>query len=229
MFGRTPKLPTDSMFETAAEDMSSRTTTEYITELKNTMETAREIVNKHTGKARGKQTHFYDRKAKASRLEVGDKVLIKVLAFEGKHKLANKFEDEECVIVEQPNVDIPVFKVKSSDGRLRTLHRNNLLALGTIHSGPKETTVVIDDDTNSREEENLETAAACKLDTQDFTDSLNRERDYSDSGESEEDIELTSVHEDAHTSGKPEKSVKELYSREDTSLDGKKDDLVNTE
>lgn len=82
-----------------------------------------------------------------------------------------------------------------------TLHRNDLLTLGIKHSWPKETNIVVDDDTSSREEDNLETAAANELETQYISDSPNeKKRDDSDSEESEEDVELTSVHGDAHTS-----------------------------
>lgn len=69
-------------------------------------------------------------KAKAARIELGDKVLVKVLAFKGKHKLADKFEENIYEVIDQPHKDIPVYIVRSSDGVRKTLHRNHLLPLG---------------------------------------------------------------------------------------------------
>ena len=71
-------------------------------------------------------------------MEVGDRVLVKVVAFEGKHKIADRWEDIPYIIYEQPNADIPVYKVKREDGegRCKTLHRNLLLPIGTKLPSP---------------------------------------------------------------------------------------------
>ena len=53
MFGRKPKLPVDSMFERAVEKTASKTTREYIEDLKARMTKTREIVEEHTTKRKG--------------------------------------------------------------------------------------------------------------------------------------------------------------------------------
>ncbi len=74
MFGRKAKLPVDAMFETPTEMNHADSTTDgYIDQLKKRLEFARETVSKHTEKAREKQKSYYDRKAKASNINVGDK------------------------------------------------------------------------------------------------------------------------------------------------------------
>lgn len=67
-------------------------------------------------------------------LEVGDRVLVRVVHFEGKHKLANKWEEEPYIIIAQPNSEIPVYTVRkeNGDGKERTLHRNLLYPIGFI-------------------------------------------------------------------------------------------------
>lgn len=67
-------------------------------------------------------------------LEVGDRVLVRVVHFEGKHKLANKWEEEPYIIIAQPNSQIPVYTVRkeNGDGKERTLHRNLLYPIGFI-------------------------------------------------------------------------------------------------
>ena len=131
MFGRRPKLPIDATFETGSEcRTSTKDTKEYLDDLKQRIRATQEIVMKHTEKAQMKQKGQFDKKAKASKITVGDRVLVKILAFEGKHKIADKFEDSIYEVIEQPRHDIPVFKVKSEEGVEKTLHRNHLLPVG---------------------------------------------------------------------------------------------------
>jgi len=126
MFGRKAKLPVDATFRLQDEEEVSRDTNEYITELKDRLETARSIAEKTLEKARDKQKAGYDKKAKAVKLAIGDKVLVKILAFKGKHKIADKFETEVYTVTDQVNKDIPVFVVKSPSGKSKSLHRNHL-------------------------------------------------------------------------------------------------------
>ena len=130
MFGRKPKLPIDATFEKAREDNVARSAHEYIEDLRERIEKTRHIVQKHMDKAKSKQKSYYDKKAKAVTINKGDKVLVKKLAFEGKHKIQDKFEEDVFVVIDQPRPDIPVFKVKSrKDNREKTLHRNHLILL----------------------------------------------------------------------------------------------------
>ncbi len=109
MFGRKPKLPLDTMFEAAfIGTPSSKNTRDYIQDLRERMSTTQEIVKKYTEASQKKQKTQFDKKAKASRVTVGDKVLVKILAFDGKHKIADKFEEEVFEVVKQPRDDIPV-------------------------------------------------------------------------------------------------------------------------
>ena len=89
-----------------------------------------------SGQVRKSQTHqksYYDEKARAAVLSVGDRVLVKVVAFDGRQKLADKWEDV-YVVLNQPNPSIPDFTVgkENGEGRKRTLHRNLLLPIGAI-------------------------------------------------------------------------------------------------
>ena len=60
-----------------------------------------------------------------------DLVLVKIVAHKGRHKLQDRWEPEEYVVIEQPIAGTPVYKVKPVNGdNVRTLHRNLLLPLG---------------------------------------------------------------------------------------------------
>ena len=75
---------------------------------------------------------YYDLKARAAQLIVVDRVLVKILVHDGKHKLSDKWSDKVYVATEHPNSEIPVYKVKREDGggNEKPLYRNHLLHLG---------------------------------------------------------------------------------------------------
>ena len=73
----------------------------------------------------------YDKKVKGSQLQIDGLVLVKRVAWKGRHKIQNKWEPSKYVVVEQTNLKGPVYKVKSlEDNKERVLHRNMLLPLG---------------------------------------------------------------------------------------------------
>ena len=71
----------------------------------------------------------YDVKARSSVLRPGDRVLVKNSGVRGKCKLADWWEKDPYIVIDQPNDDIPVYKVRREGTRSKTrfLHRNFLL------------------------------------------------------------------------------------------------------
>ncbi|KAK3085220.1 hypothetical protein FSP39_000156 [Pinctada imbricata] len=132
MFGREPRLPIDISFGTYQQPQH-QTTSKYIDKLRSRMKYAYDIAQRNTKKAQEKHKTHYDKRVNASSIEVGDRVLVKIVKFDGRHKLQNKWEEDIYVVVSKPNPDIPVYKVRKEDrsGRLRTLHRNLLLPVGS--------------------------------------------------------------------------------------------------
>ena len=134
LFGREPKLPIDVAFGIDKDVPNSQSYSEYVTDLQNRIKESFEVVNRNANKAREKQKAYYDLKARAAKLELGDRVLVKVLAFDGKHKIADKWSEDVFIVIEQPNIEIPIYKVRRENGsdgeKFLLLHRNNLLHLG---------------------------------------------------------------------------------------------------
>ena len=132
LFGREPRLPVDIAFGLSPNNNSDISYTDYITNLQSKISEAFDIVHKNADKARNKQKKYFDLKARAAKLAIGDRVLIKILVHEGKHKLSDKWADEVYVVT-----DIPVYKVKREDGEgvEKVLHRNHLLHLGNSLQG----------------------------------------------------------------------------------------------
>ncbi|VDH90823.1 Hypothetical predicted protein [Mytilus galloprovincialis] len=120
------------------KDKDRKPHTKYIQELKNRLVDAYKLASESAKKANEKQKEHYDLKVRGAVVEKGDKVLVKKVAFDGKHKLSDKWENDIYLVLSQPNKDIPVYVVQkdSGEGRKRTLHRNLLLPVGYISSQP---------------------------------------------------------------------------------------------
>ena len=131
MFGRDPNLPVDLTFGLSG-DQQAQPLTKYVDNLRNRLKESFELATANADKARRKQKAHYDLKSRPADLLIDDRVLVKKVAFgEGKHKLADHWEEEVYKVVDKPNADIPVFVVAGEkSGRQRTLHKNLLLPLG---------------------------------------------------------------------------------------------------
>ena len=68
---------------------------------------------------------------KGPQLQVNDLVLVKIVAHKARHKIQDKWESEEYIVIEQPIHGTPVYRVRPVTGtKVRTVHRNLLLPLG---------------------------------------------------------------------------------------------------
>jgi hypothetical protein len=88
-------------------------------------------------KARTKQkdTCTYNTKVRAGTVKEGDRVLVKIIAFDSKRKLADRWEQKPYTVIEQPNGEIPVFTVRRENGesRIPALRSHHLLPVGLLH------------------------------------------------------------------------------------------------
>ena len=71
----------------------------------------------------------YDLRDRESHIQPGDRVLVRNVWVRGKRKIADIWEKDVYLVVDQPNKDIPVYIVKREHGRgnRRMLHKNLLL------------------------------------------------------------------------------------------------------
>ena len=131
MFRRHPRLPVDVTFG-VNRNANSPNHSLYVSTLKQCLQESYNIATKVAAGAQQWQKARYDLRAWGALLEPGDCVLVRVLAFEGKCKLANKWNGEIYVVESQPNPDIPVYVLYNEADRSsrRMLHRNHLLPIG---------------------------------------------------------------------------------------------------
>ena len=154
MFERKPRLPIDSLLDTPVQKEASQTTKDYIVGLKKRMKDTQDLVKKVSDQARTRMKSGYDKKARSSRIKIGDKVLVKILKFEGKHKIEDKYEDNVYKVIGQPIQDIPVFDVQSDGGVIKRLHRNHLFLLDFIDNETETEGKGDKDDNSQRESQN---------------------------------------------------------------------------
>ena len=63
----------------------------------------------------------------------GDRVLVKNVGFKGRHKIQNRWSRESYIVVSQPDLEIPVFNLKSEFGRSsKTVHRKMILPITSV-------------------------------------------------------------------------------------------------
>ena len=129
MFGRHPRLAIDAFLGLEPNAENGKTQSEYVKKLKARLDFAYKKATEEAKQQGKRYKIYYDRKVRENRLDIGDRVLIRNLGLKGKHKLADKWEQNTYLVLEQPVEDIPVFKVKREDGvgRTKILHRNQLL------------------------------------------------------------------------------------------------------
>ena len=132
MFGRQPRLPVDFEMGLPVDILGDKCSkTRYVQKLKQRLNFAFKKAKEMSQKQAQKYKSSYDRKVKGSQLRENDIVLVKRVAWKGRHKIQDKWEPNEYVVIEQPNLKVPVYKVKSlEDEKIKVLHRNMLLPLG---------------------------------------------------------------------------------------------------
>lgn len=104
MFGIEKTLPIDLVF-CLDIDEKSRTLTKYISYLQKRLEEAYRSANAALNHSQLRQQYSYNQKAKRVVLKIRDKVLheVKYVAFDCKHKLADRWGDNPNIIIQEAN------------------------------------------------------------------------------------------------------------------------------
>ena len=138
MFGRHPRLALDAFLGLEPSAESGRTQAEYSTKFQSRLSFAYQKASEEAAHQTERYKTYYDQRVRESKLEVGDRVLIRALGLKGKVKIADDWEEMPYIVTEIPMQDIPVYKVRQEDGkgRVKTLHRNQMLPFTCLPSEP---------------------------------------------------------------------------------------------
>ena len=132
LFGRSPRLPIDIIFNTKpAPTNGDISYPEYTRKWKQAMHEAYDIAAKRSRSSQQQNKERYDQHAKSTCLQQDDRVLVRNLNERGgPGKLRAFWEKDVYRVVERVNDDSPVYKVvleRNPSASPRTLHRNLLL------------------------------------------------------------------------------------------------------
>ncbi|XP_027895131.1 uncharacterized protein LOC114158020 isoform X1 [Xiphophorus couchianus] len=141
MFGRQPRLPIDLIFRLPT-NATKQTHSQYVGNLKSRLEESYRIATSKAGKNASRNKARFDRRVIESTLQTGDRVLVRNVKLRGKHKLADKWEEDVYIVLKRAG-EMPVYTVKpeSKDGPVRTLHRDLLLPCGFLSVAAETETV----------------------------------------------------------------------------------------
>jgi transposase InsO family protein len=125
MFGRHPRLPTDTLFD---DRVPEEDVTDFAQKVRKRLQDAFEVAAKTNDQARKAQKNTYDSGVRGIMPDVGDFVLVRKLGLKGKHKIADRWEDDVYIITKR-DPDLPFYTVRKDKGKgkERVLHRNHLL------------------------------------------------------------------------------------------------------
>nr|XP_055033931.1 uncharacterized protein LOC129422186 [Misgurnus anguillicaudatus] len=131
LFGREARLPIDVCFGIPADGEREIKHQQYVEKMKSELQTAYQLASGTALKSHQRNKRLYDQKVKHQILTVGDRVLIKNLAFTGKHKLHDRWNSLPYVVTKKFK-DLPVYRLRpeSGMGGERTIHRDHLLPIG---------------------------------------------------------------------------------------------------
>ena len=132
MFGRHPRLPINVAFGLHKPNCSDNCSkSRYIQKLRRRLNYAHKKASKYSAEQAQKYKTSYDKSVKGPQLQVNDIVLVKIVAHKARHKIQDKWESEEYIVIEQPIPGTPIYRVRPvTSTKVRTLHRNLLLPLG---------------------------------------------------------------------------------------------------
>ena len=143
MFGWHPRLSIDAFLGLELGNVNGKNHQSYVEKLQKSLKYSYRVAAEESRKNAVKNKDYFDQNVKFSKLEIGDKVLVRKVGFKEKHKLADKWDKDVFVISDIPNAEIPVYVVKREDGKgpTRTLHRNFLLPFNFIPINPISSSV----------------------------------------------------------------------------------------
>ena len=117
LFGREPRLPVDVEFGLQrGTQKGSLGESAYVSQLRRRLKFAHDKAKQMAKRQQARNKELCDRKCRGAELEVGDLVLVKQTAWKGRHKIQDRWEDEEYQVVDQPTPGVPIYAVKSIAG-----------------------------------------------------------------------------------------------------------------
>ncbi|KAK0137889.1 Retrovirus-related Pol polyprotein from transposon 297 [Merluccius polli] len=131
MYGRTPRLPVDLMFESVLLDGDTVDIDAYVSSLGRDLREAMTVAQSNAVKQQRRQSELYNRRAKGQLVSVGDRVLLANKGERGKRKLADRWEGTIYTVL-SVNTTTHTFRIRSPAGNVKTVHRNLIMPVNFL-------------------------------------------------------------------------------------------------
>ena len=126
MFGRHLHIPVDYYFPMVSTFEHSHHVPAYVTEVRKCFKEAYAEAHLQINCEAENQKWYYDRATSTTQLVLGDVVLMKNDAYQGKWKVKDWWSEIEYVVVCQVTDGVPAYEVKDEAGNVKTIHCNQL-------------------------------------------------------------------------------------------------------
>ncbi|KAI5087912.1 interleukin-1 receptor accessory protein-like 1-A isoform X1, partial [Silurus meridionalis] len=126
MYGRTPRLPVDLMFESVLLNGETVDIDKYVQLLKRDLCEAMKLAQSRSGKQQRRQAEVYNKKSKGQPVDIGQRVLLANKGERGKKKLADRWESTVYIVIDK-NPLLNTYKLRSPSGVVKTVHRNLIM------------------------------------------------------------------------------------------------------
>ncbi|XP_052469952.1 uncharacterized protein LOC128026725 [Carassius gibelio] len=132
MFGRTPRLPVDMMFDSALFDEQVVDYDRYVQSFRDDLAQAMKLAQCSASKQQQRQANLYNKKLKGAPVNVGDRVLLANKGERGKRKTADRWESH-IYIVTGMNHEVHTFRIRNSvTGTEKVVHRNLIMPVNFL-------------------------------------------------------------------------------------------------
>lgn len=131
MFGRTPRLPIDMMFDSALLDDQVVDYNQYVQCFREDLAQAMKLAQCSAWQQQ-RQANLYNKKLKGAPVNVGDRVLLANKGEHGKRKTADRWESH-IYIVTGMNSEIHTFRIRNTvTGTEKVVHRNLIMPVNFL-------------------------------------------------------------------------------------------------
>ena len=128
MFGRESRLPIDLVFQVRQDKLKRQTHEQFVQDWQMAMQEAVKVARDNQRKSAEYNKRYYDKRAKAVEIVVGDMVLVKNVREKSGGKLKSYWEESLFKVVEKKD-GLPVYTIKNlkKSRDVRTVHRNLIM------------------------------------------------------------------------------------------------------
>ncbi len=152
MYGRTPRLPVDLMFESVLLNGETVDIDKYVQSLRRDLCEAMKLAQSHSEKQQRRQAEMYNKRSKGQPVDIGQRVLLANKGERGKKKLADRWESTVYVVIDKNSL-FKTYKLKSPSGVVKTVHRNLIMPVDFL---PLSDTDAVEEQLSSLSDDDLE-------------------------------------------------------------------------